>query len=171
MKDIPNYESLYFATIDGKIFSYPKKTRKGIREIVPHKGSNYNLIDLCKDGKIKKYLIHRLIAETFIPNPDNKPQVNHIDGNKRNNRVDNLEWCTASENQKHSISIGLRTCKGEKNSQSKINAEVALSIFKDKRQYKEISKQYNVSIPTVSDIKRGYSWTHITGIKNIKQST
>lgn len=171
MKDIPNYENLYFATTDGKIFSYPKKTRKGTREITPNKGAHYYLIDLCKDGKVKKHLVHRLIAETFIPNPQNKPQVNHIDGNKLNNKVENLEWCTRSENQKHSIRIGLRTCKGEKNSQSKINSEIALLIFKDKRQYKEISKQYSISIPTISDIKRGYSWTHVTGMKNSKIST
>lgn len=67
-----------------------------------HKG--YYKIRLGK----KSYFIHRLVAQTFIPNLDNKPQVNHIDGNKQNNYVENLEWCTNSENQIHALKMGLK---------------------------------------------------------------
>ena len=113
-----------------------KKTRKGIREIYPNKGiNNYMMIDLCKNGKTKKHLIHRLMAETFLENKENKVQVNHINGIKTDNRLQNLEWNTRSENQLHSINLGLRTTTGEKNSQSKLKSEQVLFIFNDKRPY------------------------------------
>jgi hypothetical protein len=169
-KDVKDYEGLYFLNENGNIFSYPKKTRKGIREIFPMKvGFGYMQIDLCKNGKIKRHLVHRLMAKTFIKNECNKEQVNHINGIKNDNRLENLEWNTRSENQLHSIRLGLRTTVGEKNSQSKINSEQVLLILNDKRAYKEIIKDYNVSISTISDIKRGYSWTHITQKTNLKK--
>lgn len=169
-KDIKNYDGLYFVDENGNIFSYPKKTRKGIRQIFANLGKNgYLMIDLCKDKKIKKHLVHRLIAETFLENPLNKEQVNHINGIKNDNRLVNLEWNTRSENQLHSIKIGLRSTQGKKNSQSKLNEQQVLLIFNDKRIYKEIQKDYKISIPTISDIKRGYSWTHITNKINLKK--
>lgn len=61
-----------------------------------------------EDGKGKTFKVHRIVAETFILNPDSLLQVNHIDGNKENNKVENLEWCTCTENMKHSYNIGLR---------------------------------------------------------------
>lgn len=61
----------------------------------------YYQVKLYKQGKFKNYLVHRLVAEAFIPNPENKPQVNHIDCNKTNNQVNNLEWCDAKYNSNH----------------------------------------------------------------------
>lgn len=168
-KDIKDYEGLYFLNELGEVFSYPKKTRKGIRKLLLNKSNcGYYMIDLCKDGKIKKFLVHRLMAKTFLKNDNNKAQVNHINGIKTDNSLINLEWATRSENQKHSIINGLRTTKGEKNSQSKLNESQVLSILNDKRVYKEISNEFGISIPTISDIKRGYSWTHITNLDNVK---
>jgi hypothetical protein len=69
-------------------------------------GSGYLSVNLCSD-KMYSRLIHRLVAQAFLPNPNNLPQVNHIDGNKKNNKVDNLEWCTAQENMKHAKLTGL----------------------------------------------------------------
>ena len=70
-------------------------------------GGVYKLVELSKHGKGKKFLVHRLVATAFIPNPENKPQVNHIDGDHFNNAVSNLEWCTGSENMQHAMRTGL----------------------------------------------------------------
>ena len=70
--------------------------------------NGYLACNLCKNGVEKTHNVHRLVAIAFIPNPDKKPQVNHIDGNKENNDISNLEWCTASENQKHASETGLK---------------------------------------------------------------
>lgn len=73
--------------------------------------SGYLKVGLSVDGIHKYYLVHRLVAQAFIPNPNNLPQVNHIDGNKLNNHVDNLEWVSSYENQQHAVKNGLRPLK------------------------------------------------------------
>jgi|ERR1039458_423185 hypothetical protein len=70
--------------------------------------SRYPAVLLYRDGKRKLCTLHRLVAEAFIPNPENKPQVNHRDGRKTNNKYLNLEWATASENRKHAFAAGLQ---------------------------------------------------------------
>jgi hypothetical protein len=167
-RDVKGYEGLYFVNEFGEIYSYPKKTRKGVRKMLTHKNKNgYLSIDLCKNGNIKKYSLHRIIALAFLDNIENKEQVNHINGNKHDNRIENLEWSTRSENQKHSIETGLRSAKGEKNSQSKLTEKDVLNIFNDKRTYIQISKDFKISISTISDIKRGHTWNHITNLKYV----
>ncbi len=73
-----------------------------------HGASGYARVELWENGNGRKYLVHRLLAQSFIPNPDGKPQVNHIDGNKTNNDLVNLEWVTQSENQIHAYRAGLQ---------------------------------------------------------------
>lgn len=79
------------------------------RKLKPIQGSTgYSHVTLCDNGRHHQTSIHRLVAQEFIANPENKPIVNHIDGNKANNHVDNLEWCTSSENMKHAYRTGLQ---------------------------------------------------------------
>lgn len=102
-RDVVGYEGLY--TID--IFGNVIKTKNG--QVVSQQKNKFGYmnVSLGKDGKQKQYKVHRLIAEAFIPNPQNKPQVNHIDGNKSNNVVWNLEWVTCKENVAHAYTVGL----------------------------------------------------------------
>lgn len=101
--DIEGYEGLYQASNLGNIKSL--LTSKLLKASV--NSSGYLKVELHNKGKAKVFYVHRLIASTFIPNPSNKPQVNHRNGNKLCNSVDNLEWVTASENQKHAVEIGI----------------------------------------------------------------
>lgn len=101
-KDIAGYEGLYKVSNLGRVKSL-NYLRKGIeKERIPNKNnSGYLIVGLHKDGKIKTFLIHRLVAEAFIENVNDLPQVNHIDENKLNNSVENLEWCSAKYNSNY----------------------------------------------------------------------
>jgi len=162
---VKGYENNYVCSSKGEV-----KSIKRNKVLKANNCSGYHVVDLCKNGKIKRHLIHRIIAITFHENHENKPQVNHINGNKLDNSVNNLEWVTRSENQLHSIRIGLRHTRGVNNSQSKLNENDALEIYNSNETLGELSLKYNVSKSTICDIKRGYSWTHITGMPNIKKN-
>ena len=90
----------------------------------------YVFVTLNKNGKPKNYKVHRLVAKTFIPNPLNKAEVNHIDGNKLNNCVDNLEWVTRAENQKHAIKNGLVSFENKKKPVIQLKDEKEIARYK-----------------------------------------
>ncbi len=96
-KDIKNYEDLYQINEHGKV----RRENKILKTLYDSNG--YSAICLCKNGVPKRYRIHRLVAETFVPRIEGKNTVNHKDGNRTNPHVDNLEWCTMSENHKHAF--------------------------------------------------------------------
>lgn len=103
MKEIPGFDKKYSISKDGRIFS-----NIGYVELKPYMDKDgYKRISLVTKNGRKGFRINRLVALTYIPNIENKPIVNHLDGNKLNNNVDNLEWCTNSENIKHAIDNGL----------------------------------------------------------------
>lgn len=114
-KDVVGYEGLYQVSNFGRVKSLKHivRTKGGYTRCSPSKiltncfDNNYYHVRLYKYGKAKLHLVHRLVATSFLQNIDNKTQINHIDGNKLNNNVDNLEWCTPSENIKHAFRIGL----------------------------------------------------------------
>ena len=97
MKDVVGYEGLYGITTEGEVWSYKRK-----KFLVPYTcGYGYLIVGLCKYGVRKPYYVHRLVAEAYIPNLDNLPQVNHKDENKTNNCLQNLEWCDAKYNSNY----------------------------------------------------------------------
>lgn len=93
-KSICGYEGIYWITKSGHVINSNGKMLKSYDN-----GYGYLIVDLKANGKRKHKKIHRLVAEAFIPNPDNLPEVNHKDENKYNNSVDNLEWCNSSYNK------------------------------------------------------------------------
>lgn len=107
MNILEKFDSSYIISKDGSItslkkmhFGKPMKFRKD--------KDGYQLVNLCVDGKKTTEKVHRLIAQKYIPNPNNLPQINHIDGKKENNNVSNLEWCTNKMNIEHSNRLELR---------------------------------------------------------------
>lgn len=102
IKDIQGFESIYKITSDGVVYN---KKGMPLKQYKCSSGKTYYQVCLCKNGFAKHFLVHRLVATHFLPNNDNKKVVNHINGIKTDNRVENLEWCTFSENQIHSIRV------------------------------------------------------------------
>lgn len=102
-KDIPSYEGIYQVSNYGKIRSLNyRRTGQTQLRAPQDNGRGYMIVQLSKENKCKWYLVHRLVAQAFIPNPEDKPTVNHIDGDRANNSVENLEWATYGENNAHS---------------------------------------------------------------------
>ncbi len=92
----------YWVTNFGRIFRAPCPKRPNWNELNGEENHGYMRVKLSLDSGVQRERIHRLVAKAFLDNPDNKPVVNHIDGDKQNNKAENLEWCTYSENEYHS---------------------------------------------------------------------
>lgn len=139
-KDIPGYEGLYKISNFGEIISLNYNHTKKPKKLIPQKyKSGYLFVKI--GGKNKS--IHRLVAETFIPNIKNKPVVNHIDGNKKNNIVDNLEWNTISENTNHAIRNKLITFNSKKKKESEL-INIRKATEKNKKKIFQYSKEGNL---------------------------
>ena len=111
-------------------------------------GNGYFALNLIKEGKSKTKYIHRLVAETFIDNPNSKDEVNHKDGNKLNNRIDNLEWVTRAENMQHAYKHGLS--KSIRHTLPKSTREKIENMRRKGKTLREISQKFNISKSTVS---------------------
>lgn len=164
-KNIKGYEGKYQISNIGNVKSllwwsglFKKFFNKERFLIKTEDNHGYYYVTLCKDNKKKKFLVHRLVAEAFIPNPENKPQVNHIDGNKKNNQINNLEWCTNQENISHALKTGLKNDYGcnsylSKFSENDIDYIRNHYIPKDKEfGCRALARKFNVSKSTISYI-------------------
>lgn len=160
-KDIEGYEGLYEISSLGNVRRAPSG-----RILKQNKNSyGYSHVGLSKEGKVKMICVHRLIANAFIPNPQNKPQVNHIDGNKSNNSISNLEWVSQKENIIHAFKTGLR--KTSKINQYDLNGNFVKTydtITEAGKNFSNISNRPNANISCAIRNKSatafGYIWRY-----------
>lgn len=182
IKDVNLYISLYECLVCGCTKEiYKNKVIKGYHKTCGCRNGLNNNIEffICKDGKIRSqtglimnssmakgyegvtinnrtYYVHRLVAEKFIPNPLNLPDVNHINGNKKDNRVENLEWCNRSENIKHAIDNGLKVYKkGLKSPKRKFSDSEIKYIRESMQGSTTIARELKVSKTTIQNIRNG----------------
>lgn len=165
-EDLKGYEDSYQISDSGRIFTKRRLIGNQIyygKELIPQLTSDgYLKVTLSRNCKSKKYYLHRLVAIQFLDNLDDLPQVNHIDGNKLNNSITNLEWCTKQENQNHAIRTGLMQ-RGQERPSAKLTEQQVLEIYKLKGVLKaqDIADRYKVSKNTVNCILRGSKWKYL----------
>ncbi len=119
----------------------------------------YHSYRMSNGSKIKKVLVHQVVCKYFIPNPNNKPHINHIDENPENNTVSNLEWCTRSENELHKYKNGYRQV------QSKFTPEQVRELRESNKSYTDIAKEYNISVSNVGKMMNYKSYKNVKEIK------
>ena len=160
-KRIKEYRN-YLISDQGRVFNFKfKKFRE------PQKDTcGYLRVILCKNGIVKTHKVHRLVAIAFIENPENKPTVNHIDSDRTNNFVSNLEWNTHSENAQHGYDIGLhKSVKGSKHYRAKLNEDQVLEIRRlhATGEYTKtaLAKIFGVTQMLISYIVNRKRWKHI----------
>lgn len=157
---IPGYED-YEASPMGEI-----RNRLSQRILKQDESLPYLRVRLYKNVVAKTVLAHRMIALTFIPNPLNLPDVNHKDGNKNNNRIENLEWCTRRHNMQHAYKMGLvNGRKGEKHHLAKLTENDVIEILQLHQMYgtkqRAMAREYGVNQSVIFAIIHNMNWKHI----------
>ncbi len=172
-KKVAGFEEFYEVSNLGRFRSLPKvingrwgRTKYKGKIITPTKHSHgYGVLSLVgEDGK-SSVRSHKYVALAFCDNPENKPCVNHIDGDKMNNRADNLEWVTHAENTQHAYRTGLMlNPKGDDCHNSKLNEDDVKCILHclGTFQSSQLAEHFDVSRSTICDIKNGRTWRHVT---------
>ena len=153
------------------------RNNKTNKILSPRNLQGYQRVAFYVDGKQTDFRIHRLVAKAFILSPENKPQVNHINGNKSDNHVNNLEWCTNGENVRHALRTGLidprnisLAVRGEKHPRAKLSEKQVMEI-KKKLKYRtglSLAKEYNVTPSLISLIRNNKKWSHIQSSTTIE---
>lgn len=166
-KDIKDYQGIYQINELGEILTLKRFGRGSTNSMIDrymkqrvHNG--YSIVDLSKNGTKKTFSVHRLVAETFIINTENKQCINHKDGNRLNNNVTNLEWCTHSENNKHSYQSNGRTnpMTGIKGSLNKLSTKTQQLTINDELiqtfdSMTEASSATGVCISAICEVRNG----------------
>jgi NUMOD4 motif-containing protein/HNH endonuclease len=168
-KEINGYEGLYSVSNLGRVKSLPNrachKQEKCLKSVVIKK-TGYATVHLSKNGKAKRILVHRLVATEFLDKKEGTCDVNHIDSNRCNNVLSNLEWVTRRENCLHA-SKNKRLRIGSANNKTKLTNNQVLEIAAMQGSLTSIAKKYNVHFTTVHDIKIGKNWSWLTNIKKV----
>ena len=165
-KPISGYEGIYEVSDLGNVRSVVDRRNSYVGKILrPRIKSGYRVFGLTKDGKTRTHKGSRLAAKAFLSNPNNKPTVNHKNGVKNDDRVDNLEWATVSENTKHAFDTGLaKTRKGEKCTSARLKelgVIVIRGLLNSGAVGKEVALRFGISEMMVSDIRLGKTWAEL----------
>ena len=164
-KPIRGFEDRYEVSDDGRVASIRYHQMDIRQDLKPYDVRGYKIFVLQKNARREARQAHIIVAEAFVGKRKTGFQVNHIDGNKSNNRASNLEWVTASENIKHSYSIKLHSQKGENNAAThlanKSVSEIKRLVREKKITQRKIAEMFNISPAAVCMIGKGKTWAHI----------
>lgn len=176
-KDIPGYEGMYQVSNLGNFRSLDRTIKRHNNSTMKRKGSllktskdkdGYLLINLTKNNKAIKGKVHRIVAEVFLDNENNYPCVNHINGIKDDNRVENLEWCSYKQNSIHARDNGLlKPAKGIRNGSHKLTEADVIKIkglVRSGRSMSSVAKEYNVAATSIRYIMIGRNWKYVKEI-------
>lgn len=162
--DVPDTNGQYRISNFGRVYSLPRKrVRGGLLKCTPDSGG-YPIVNIYYKEKRMPVRVHRLVAISFISNPDNLPQVNHKNGNRGDNRVENLEWITNAGNARHAFDTGLNRNFGENNYASKLTENDIRTIRKMGEcgfVHQLIADNFKVDRKTISDILHGLTWKNV----------
>ena len=158
-RDVPGYEGLYMVSDMGNVLSLGGRKGSEPMKVLRQSlmSSGYKKVCLRKNGAAKNVSVHRMVAAAFVPNPNNKSEVNHKDGDKHNNMASNLEWVTKSENALHASRVLGRKGRGVEHS-VKLTANEAVEIFRSSEPTASLAAKYGVSDTMIRRIKQGKSW-------------
>ena len=184
-KPIKDYVGSYEVSNTGKVRSLDRYTKtwngevfkKGVIKTLKEDKDGYHKVWLSRNSKKKPFFVHRLVARAFIENTSKLPVVNHIDGDKKNNNVTNLEWCTISQKTKHAFDIGLRKANDGGMSRAVFSISEADGSFKAYRSISDAARKTGISIQTISYCvngrqrkARGFYWAFLKeGVTTIRE--